>query len=172
MENIFNEIRQERQRQDAKWGEQNHKPVEWCAILGEEVGEVNKAALEAHFREYYRGTNQLANYREELIQVAAVAIAMIESLERNKPLYEKLHEKTERNQIEVDNTETKKYQLGVMRNVERFISRDTRKTYPNWRLVDEFLLRHTEKGGRTSSYIHCQWLGVDPDGFTFWDNKG
>lgn len=79
MKNIFNEIKQERQRQDAKWGEQNHTPFEWCAILGEEVGEVNKAALEAHFRD----TNQLANYREELIQVAAVAVAMIESLERN-----------------------------------------------------------------------------------------
>ncbi len=84
MENIFNEIKQERQRQDAKWGEQNHCPVEWCAILGEEVGEVNKAALEAHFYPLFNNDVQLANYREELIQVAAVAVAMIESFERNK----------------------------------------------------------------------------------------
>ncbi|MBS2100688.1 MazG-like family protein [Carboxylicivirga linearis] len=89
MIHIFNEIVEERKRQDEKWGEQNHKPVEWCAILGEEVGEVNKAALEAHFKMYYKDNEKLANYREELIQVAAVAVAMIESLERNKPLYQK-----------------------------------------------------------------------------------
>lgn len=89
MIHIFNEIIQERTRQDEKWGEQNHKPVEWCAILGEEVGEVNKAALEAHFKQYYKDNEQLANYRAELIHVAAVAVCMIESLERNKPSYQK-----------------------------------------------------------------------------------
>ncbi|MCT4647589.1 MAG: MazG-like family protein [Carboxylicivirga sp.] len=92
---IYREIVDERQRQDEKWGEQNHKPVEWCAILGEEVGEVNKAALESHFKSrfkcYEEGAKEaLANYREELIQVAALAVAMIESLERNEPLYQRL----------------------------------------------------------------------------------
>ena len=86
---ILSEVIQERCRQEAKWGEQNHKPVEWCAILGEEVGEVNKAALEAHFKQYYKDNDQLADYRRELIQVAAVAVAMIQSLERNKPTYQK-----------------------------------------------------------------------------------
>jgi len=62
----------ERQRQDDKWGEQNHHPYKWLAILGEEVGESNKAILEG----------SLLNYRDELIQVAAVAIAAIECLER------------------------------------------------------------------------------------------
>ncbi len=90
MINILAEVIQERARQDEKWGEQNHKPIEWCAILGEEVGEVNKAALEAHFKQYFKDNEQLANYRQELIQVAAVAVAMIESLERNKPSYQKI----------------------------------------------------------------------------------
>ncbi len=47
-------------------------------ILGEEVGEANKAALEAKF-----GSKTLAEYREELVQVAAVAVAMIQCLDRN-----------------------------------------------------------------------------------------
>lgn len=79
MNNLYEEIKAERQKQDAKWGEQNHKPIEWIAILTEEVGEASKAALEAHFRD----VTILSEYRKELIQVAAVAVAMIESLDRN-----------------------------------------------------------------------------------------
>ena len=83
MENIFIEIKEERQKQDIKWGEQNHKPIEWIAILTEEVGEASKSALEAHFQKCYWDAEKLKNYRSELIQVAAVAVAMIESLDRN-----------------------------------------------------------------------------------------
>lgn len=79
MENIFDEIRAERNRQDEKWGVQNHDPFIWCSILGEEVGEVNEALLSAHF-----GTSKMDAYREELVQVASVAVAMIQSLDRNK----------------------------------------------------------------------------------------
>ena len=90
MESIFEEIKNERLAQDAKWGEQNHKPIEWVAILTEEIGEVSKEALEYHFKKYYRDVDQLANYRKELIQVAAVAVAMIQCLERNKRPFQKL----------------------------------------------------------------------------------
>ncbi|EKO51299.1 hypothetical protein LEP1GSC131_2064 [Leptospira kirschneri str. 200802841] len=52
-------------------------------ILGEEVGEVQKAALESYFR--YEGKNHdYSEYRNELIQVAAVAISMIECFDRNR----------------------------------------------------------------------------------------
>lgn len=78
MEDVLNEIRQERTKQDVKWGEQNHAPADWLIILGEEVGEVNKAALEAKF-----GSSTLREYREELVQVAAVTVAMIECFDRN-----------------------------------------------------------------------------------------
>jgi len=91
---ILAEIVGERQKQDAKWGEQNHNPIEWSAILTEECGEVAKEALEYHF---YTKKNvkdakvisdwqkeKLSKYRAELIQVAAVAVAMLESLERNE----------------------------------------------------------------------------------------
>jgi NTP pyrophosphatase (non-canonical NTP hydrolase) len=77
---ILVEIQEERFRQDFKWGIQDHSPIEWCAILGEEVGEVNKAALEHHFK--YVGAKNLIEYRKELIQVAAVAVAMIECIDR------------------------------------------------------------------------------------------
>jgi len=81
---VYDEIRQERERQVNKWGVQNHKPIEYLSILMEEVGEVAREALENHFTDFYP-PHTLDNYRKELIQVAAVAVAMIESLDRNKP---------------------------------------------------------------------------------------
>jgi hypothetical protein len=84
---VVNEVINERKRQEEKWGPQNHNPPEWLMILGEEVGEANKAALEARFAgEYYASDKPsgLAAYRTELIQVAAVAVAMVESLDRNE----------------------------------------------------------------------------------------
>lgn len=83
------EIEEERTRQDAKWGQQNHSPIEWIAILTEEVGEASKEAVEMHFAKdfpthYPDDVERAERYRAELIQVAAVAVAMIESLDRNK----------------------------------------------------------------------------------------
>ena len=83
------EVIKERERQDGLWGEQNHDPILWCAILGEEVGEVNKAGLNAFNSKTSNVLNYcLKGYREELIQVAAVAIAMIESFDRKEKIYE------------------------------------------------------------------------------------
>lgn len=83
MRNVVQEVMLERYKQHEKWGPQNHSPAEWLMILGEEVGEANKAALETHFS-YKGATRNFAEYRKELVQVAAVAIAMIESLDRNE----------------------------------------------------------------------------------------
>lgn len=77
-EEVLKEVLEERYRQEKKWGEQNHSPAEYLMILGEEVGEANKAALESHFQ-----GKPLDNYREELIQIAAVAVAMVECYDRN-----------------------------------------------------------------------------------------
>ena len=71
---ILNLIKKERERQDMKWGIQNHNIFKWLAILGEEVGEVNKSALENNYQEVI----------SELVQIGAVTVAMIESLERNR----------------------------------------------------------------------------------------
>lgn len=69
---VVGEVGDERVRQDKKWGEQNHAAPVWFAILGEEVGEVARAMLEG----------KPGAYREELLQVAAVAIAAVECYDR------------------------------------------------------------------------------------------
>lgn len=83
MSKVYEEVQAERRRQEQIWGPQNHNPSAWLMILGEEVGEANKAALEHYFN--YKGAS-LAAYRAELVQVAAVAIAMIESYDRNEAI--------------------------------------------------------------------------------------
>ena len=71
-------VGQEQVRQKAKWGIQNHTQMVWLGILAEEFGEVSKEINELHFR-----IGDIENLKCELIQVATVAIAMYESLERN-----------------------------------------------------------------------------------------
>lgn len=69
MHSVVNEMN----RQDEKWGSarvMHH--LEWLPILGEEVGEVSKAILEN------------SNIREELVQVAAVALQWIEMIDREE----------------------------------------------------------------------------------------
>lgn len=82
---VLGDVLNERERQDRKWGIQNHSPDAWISILGEEFGEVCKAANEsgANFGLIDK-TIDLTDYRKELIEVAAVAIAAIECLDRNK----------------------------------------------------------------------------------------
>jgi hypothetical protein len=69
----------ERARQDAKWGTQNHTPIVWSAILTEECGEFAKEALEFHFSV----KPPQPNLRYEAVQVAAVALAIIECIDRH-----------------------------------------------------------------------------------------
>lgn len=69
----------ERARQDARWGEQNHDPFTYLAILVEEVGEMAQAALHARF-----GGPAAVKLREEAIHTAAVALAIVECLDRGK----------------------------------------------------------------------------------------
>jgi NTP pyrophosphatase (non-canonical NTP hydrolase) len=71
-EKTFGEIRNERNRQERSWGVQNHQPEHWLCILFEEVGEASAAMLK----------NQMTQYRTEMVQVAAVAVAAIESFDR------------------------------------------------------------------------------------------
>ena len=72
---IFWEVDYERDRQDAKWGGipgvERRDDHTYPAVLTEEVGEACQAWLE-------RDTRAL---REELVQVAAVAVAWIEELD-------------------------------------------------------------------------------------------
>jgi NTP pyrophosphatase (non-canonical NTP hydrolase) len=68
MNDLLELIRKERERQDEKWGTQDVPDPVMYVVLGEEVGEVGKAILE--------GDEE--GIKSELIQVAAVAIKMLQ----------------------------------------------------------------------------------------------
>lgn len=84
-EKVLEDIKEERDFQDKKWGPNRNLDVFlWLAILGEEVGEANKAALEYRFGLEVEQEDKREELRKELVQVAAVAIAHIECLDRNR----------------------------------------------------------------------------------------
>lgn len=73
-EKIIEKIKEERLRQDQKWGQQDHPPGYWTIILMEEVGEVAKDVQK----------DNIDGYEQEMIQVAAVALSALESLHRQR----------------------------------------------------------------------------------------
>lgn len=70
-------VNAERDRQEAKWGQQNHGDHKWSDILVEEVGEVSKSLNEGDPEEHLV---------EELIQVAAVCVSWVEAIRRRPTL--------------------------------------------------------------------------------------
>jgi NTP pyrophosphatase (non-canonical NTP hydrolase) len=78
---IWSVIR-ERDRQNAKWGRRDHDPLFWLAILTEELGEVAKEVVEMNGGDPLAG---LARLRNELVQLAAVAVAAVEYVDRTLP---------------------------------------------------------------------------------------
>jgi NTP pyrophosphatase (non-canonical NTP hydrolase) len=76
--NVLWEVAAERERQDQKWGPGRIRPIEtWNLVLGEEVGEVAKALLE---------NEGPAAVRKELIQVAAVAVEIVEAIDEGRTM--------------------------------------------------------------------------------------
>jgi NTP pyrophosphatase (non-canonical NTP hydrolase) len=74
---VLGDVYDHRVVQDAKWGEQNHDPAWYFAILMEEVGELAMAIVEFRW-----GDGTIAQMREEAIHSAAVAVAIVERLDR------------------------------------------------------------------------------------------
>ena len=70
---IYDDIKEERRRQYVKWGIQEHNALYWLGILTEELGELAKALIE------YKPSGEA---RRELVQIAAVAVAVIEQIDR------------------------------------------------------------------------------------------
>lgn len=72
---VLGDVAEERRRQDEKWGGtpgiDRRSDPHYAAVLGEEFGEVCQAWLE----------RKVDDLREELIQVAAVAVAWVEELD-------------------------------------------------------------------------------------------
>ncbi|OMQ26877.1 hypothetical protein BMI79_00680 [Serratia oryzae] len=73
--------------QDHKWGaDRNQHPFLWLTILVEEVGELAQAALHREF-----GGPASAGFRMEAVQVAAVALQLIEQIDRETAADNGLH---------------------------------------------------------------------------------
>jgi len=69
----------ERERQNQKWGVQNHDLATWHQILSEEVGE----AAEADLKRRFEGEGvQIGQVRDEYVQAAAVALQIVEYIDR------------------------------------------------------------------------------------------
>ena len=81
--NVLREVMGERQTQRAKWGEQNCSDFEWVSIMVEEVGEACKEANDLNFIAIDDAT-ALPRLRAELLQVAAVAVAWVEAIDRRE----------------------------------------------------------------------------------------
>ena len=72
------EISDELDHQDAKWGpDRTHSNEWWYAILGEEFGEVGKAMLENHFD--YLGSKP-GDVRREVVQLVCVGLQWLNSM--------------------------------------------------------------------------------------------
>jgi NTP pyrophosphatase (non-canonical NTP hydrolase) len=68
---------EERVRQEKKWGQQDNDPFVYLTVLGEEFGELCQAALHTRF-----GGKAADKLREEAVHTAAVALAIVECLDR------------------------------------------------------------------------------------------
>ncbi|MEZ5934858.1 MAG: hypothetical protein R3F54_23570 [Alphaproteobacteria bacterium] len=77
MDRILEEIRRERDRQDEKYGgpdhDDSHYPGDWCLILSKYLGRAAAETIDAE---------PDAAFRDNMIKIAAVAVAAIQSLDR------------------------------------------------------------------------------------------
>lgn len=76
---IYQDIKGERARRDATWGNQKHDLGIWMTILTEEVGEACKEVLSVKSDE-----TSILNLRRELIHVAAVAVQIVEKIDEDE----------------------------------------------------------------------------------------
>jgi hypothetical protein len=88
MNDIYEEIKSERVREDEEWGgaahDDVHEPEKWCGFLRHQIRLADGAACSLATDEITGGEEQalIDGYRERLIKIAAVAIAATESLDR------------------------------------------------------------------------------------------
>lgn len=73
------DLQAERERQDKTFHHQDHAASRWLAILTEEVGEVAKEVVDAE---------SVGRLRAEIVQVAAVAVAWLEALDRGPAAFD------------------------------------------------------------------------------------
>lgn len=78
---IIEKVLEERNRQDKKWGEQNHSAPVWGMIIGEEYGEMCQAINEFGFNPTPETEEQIYT---EAIHTMASCMAMLECMERRR----------------------------------------------------------------------------------------
>lgn len=80
---IIDDVIDERERQDEKWGEQNHFTERWATIIGEEYGEMCEAINEFRFNPTLETEEDIYT---ETIQTMASCMAMLECMERSRSI--------------------------------------------------------------------------------------
>lgn len=75
-------ILEERKKQFEKWGDQRHNVSFWLVILGEEFGEMCKAALHTIF-----GGEESGKFQSECIQMTAVGFQILENIIDGQDIY-------------------------------------------------------------------------------------
>lgn len=83
---VNNDILQERQEQNIKWGYQRHDLGKWLAILAEEFGEVAQA-MQGPMGLTSTKKSDADDLYKELIQLAAVAQAIAEHVREDRGLF-------------------------------------------------------------------------------------
>jgi NTP pyrophosphatase (non-canonical NTP hydrolase) len=83
-DSAFISVGEERVRQMDLWGEQDHHPLQWIALLTEELGEAAEHVNDAFIPPNDPQGFDEDGYREELVHVAAVAVAAITALDRER----------------------------------------------------------------------------------------
>ena len=75
----LNEITKERRYQEDKWGEQDHHPLMWFSIIGEEHGKMLRAFNQYSFD---NDMNHFDEMQRRAISTAASCVAMLECIDR------------------------------------------------------------------------------------------
>ena len=82
METILNEIKIERENQQRRWGDQsddtNNAPTDWVTY----IGKYSTNWFNGQYPPYTTGV--VEDFREAMIKTAALAVAAVESLDRQR----------------------------------------------------------------------------------------
>jgi NTP pyrophosphatase (non-canonical NTP hydrolase) len=82
---IFHLVREEDQKQRAKWGGQCHTPAEWLMFLNEETGELAEAIADWWFRD-----GELQAIELEAIQAATLALKIAQMARETMEIQERV----------------------------------------------------------------------------------
>lgn len=82
MEEILQEIREERKHQDAKWGgpahDDEHSMYVWVGFISYYLGQ----SLSSAIKEYGSVKHRYQIFRYHMVKVAAIAVAAVQSIDR------------------------------------------------------------------------------------------